>query len=351
AQAPPAASVAPERTDEVAHAWLIRILPGNVEENEYPLKEEGVTTVGRNNCDINFPDDTLLSEHHASITHNKDGYALRDDGSANGVFLKAVEGKDLELKNGDLLKVGRQYLMIEAGGGKFAFTHYDQSGAEVKKHSISDKTIVLGREAPDVTLDANDKTLSRRHLSLSVKEGKLQLKDLLSVNGTYVKVSDSIKLEHGMQFRIGQQSLCLTLRKDAVLNTGGFVVQKPAEPVVAKPPAPPEPVKAASSRPAAASGGEPAVTFKNNGTRFVVKPGQTICDVAEANGLPLNAECHAGMCGSDPIRIISGHENLNELSDGEKEALEDICELKAGECRLACMVKIKGPVEVEILKQ
>jgi hypothetical protein len=55
AQAPPAATVAPERETETAHAWLVRILPGNVEENEYPLKEEGVTTIGRNNCDINFP--------------------------------------------------------------------------------------------------------------------------------------------------------------------------------------------------------------------------------------------------------------------------------------------------------
>jgi ferredoxin len=288
--------------------------------------------------------------HHASITHSKVDYILRDDGSANGVFLKAVEGKDLELSDGDLVKVGRQYLMIEAKSGKFAFTHYDQTGAEVDKHPIPDKTIVLGREAPDITLDANDKTLSRRHLSLSVKEGRLLLKDLLSVNGTYLRVRDSIKLEHGVQFRIGQQSLCLTLRKDAVLNTGGFVVQKPAEPVVAKPAAAPEPKKTPSVK-SAASGGEPAVTFKNSGTRFVVKPGQTICDIAEANGLPINAECHAGMCGSDPIRIISGHENLNEITDGEKEALEDICELKPGECRLACMTKVKGPVEVEILKQ
>jgi len=352
AEAPPAASVKPESSDEVAHAWLVRILPGNVEENEYPLKEEGATTIGRSGCDINFSEDTLLSEHHASITHNKDGYALRDDGSANGVFLKATEGKDFELKDGDLVKAGRQYLMFEASAGSFAFTHYDQTGAEVKKHTLQDKTIVLGREAPDITLDAKDKTLSRRHLSLSVKEGKLMLKDLLSVNGTFVRVKDAIKLEHGTQFRVGQQNLCLTLRKDAVLNTGGFVVKKSAEPVVTKPPAAPEPVQVKEEKPAAkAASGEPSVTFKNNGKTFPSKPGQTICELAEENGLSINAECHAGMCGSDPIRIISGQENLNEISDGETEALEDICELEPGKCRLACMVKIKGPVEVEILEQ
>lgn len=348
AQAPPAASVAKERATETAHAWLVRILPGNVEENEYQLKEEGVTTIGRNNCDINFPDDTLLSEHHASITHNKDGYTVRDDGSANGVFLKATEGKDLELSDGDLVRVGRQYLMFDIKNGRFGFTHYDQTGAEKDRHQIEDKTIVLGREAPDINLDPGDKTLSRRHLSLSVKDGKLLLKDLLSVNGTYLRVRGSMHLEHGNIFRAGQQSLCLSLRKDAVLNTGGFVVQKPAEPVLSKPASPPEPARPAKP---ASSGGEPAVTFKNNGKTVPIKPRQTICEIAEANGLPINAECHAGMCGSDPIRIISGHENLNEISDGEKEALEDICELKPGECRLACMVKIKGPVEVEIIKQ
>ncbi len=350
AQAPPAASLANESATETAHAWLIRILPGNVEENEYPLREAGVTTIGRNNCDINFSEDTLMSEQHASITLNNESHMLRDDGSANGVFTKATEGKDLELTDGDLLKVGRQYLMIEAKNGRFGFIHFDQNGVEKNRHTIANKTMVLGREAPDITLDSNDKTLSRRHLSLSVKDGKFFLKDLSSVNGTYLRVRDFIRLEQGSQFRIGQQLLCLTLRQDVVLNTGGFVVQKPAEPIVFKSSLPPEPTKA--SKPAIlTTGGEPAVTFKNNGQRFTIKLGQTICDIAEANGLPINAECHAGMCGSDPIRIISGHENLNELTDGEKEALEDICELKPGECRLACMVKVKGPVEVEILKQ
>ena len=37
------------------------------------------------------------------------------------------------------------------------------------------------------------------------------------------------------------------------------------------------------------------------------------------------------------------------LSDQERETLEEICELEPGPCRLACMVRIKGPVEVEIV--
>jgi ferredoxin len=61
------------------------------------------------------------------------------------------------------------------------------------------------------------------------------------------------------------------------------------------------------------------------------------------------AECHAGICGSDPVRIISGAENINPLGDEEQGTLEDICGVPAGECRLACMVRPQGAIEVEIL--
>ena len=75
-----------------------------------------------------------------------------------------------------------------------------------------------------------------------------------------------------------------------------------------------------------------------------------IRDVAEANGVDIVAECHAGICGSDPVRVLSGRENLgNEPDDQEVETLEELCELEAGECRLACVLKVKGPVEVELL--
>ncbi len=73
------------------------------------------------------------------------------------------------------------------------------------------------------------------------------------------------------------------------------------------------------------------VTFKGLGKTYPAAPGQTICDVAEAHGIPLNAECHSGICGSDPIRIVAGHENLAAApSGGEAETLEDICELEHG---------------------
>jgi ferredoxin len=73
--------------------------------------------------------------------------------------------------------------------------------------------------------------------------------------------------------------------------------------------------------------------------------------VGEENAVGIVGECHSGICGSDPVRILSGRENvLSEAGDQERETLEDLCDLVAGECRLACMLKVKGPIEVEVIE-
>ena len=116
----------------------------------------------------------------------------------------------------------------------------------------------------------------------------------------------------------------------------------------AAPPSP-KPQVAEMPAPAAESTGI-SVNFKGLGKTVAVKPGQTICEVAEDNDIELNAECHAGVCGSDAIKIISGKEHFNEMDEQEKETLEDLCGLNPDECRLACMAKISGSVEIEIVE-
>lgn len=93
------------------------------------------------------------------------------------------------------------------------------------------------------------------------------------------------------------------------------------------------------------------VVFKNANKTIPFKPGQSICEIAERNGVKIKADCHIGSCGIDPIRILSGRENMNEIGDEEQGTLEDINKLKPGEYRLACLAKPKGPVVVEILEK
>lgn len=322
-------------------ARLIRILPGNVEGDEYIVNLDGTTTIGRQNCDITFEEDTYLSDKHASISHTSDGYTLRDDGSRNGAFLLAKEGHLREVAPGDLVRAGKQFLLFSKSDSKLRVRHYDHTGKEVQSIDLNEGTMVLGRDAPDVILDEDDKTLSRRQLAISLKEGKLYIKDLKSSNGTWIKVRNAQPLQHGDRIRVGQQTFVFSLKEEAVFDEG--YTAPPAEPkteLEQKPEAVAEP-------PAVES--EPLVTFKNTGKSFPLKPGQTICELAEACGLAINAECHSGICGSDPLRIISGKECFNAISDEESEALEDICGLTPGEYRLACVAVPNGAVEVELI--
>ena len=343
AAGPPPESLDENRRSLDADAFLIRVLPGGVEAEEYPVIRDSVLTLGRKDCDASFPSDTLLSPRHASISHTEEGYYLRDDGSASGVFLRVPSRRKLEVSAGDLLRAGRQFLLFATSEGGLAVTHFDAEGQEVGHHALPERTIVLGRQAPDITLDPKDSTLSRRQLAITGNGNKALVKDLKSVNGTYLRVRSAVAIEQGDQFRIGQQLFTFSRDRDAVLDRG-HDVKAPQQPATGSEHTATEVVSVTAGSSA------PTVTFKGLGKTLPVAPGQTLCDVAEAAGLAFNAECHSGICGSDPIRIISGRENLvTEPTPGEAETLEDICELEPGPCRLACMARIKGPVEVEIL--
>jgi pSer/pThr/pTyr-binding forkhead associated (FHA) protein/thioredoxin reductase len=320
-------------------AVLVRVLAGGVEEDEYPVPLNGAVTIGKKFCDIVFPDDTLLSEKHATVTFGPDGFMLRDEGSQNGLFLRLAEGKPRQVTNGDLLRVGRQFLLFRVENGERSMLHYDRTGKRVNTFLLSsEKTVVVGREAPDITLDMSDMTLSRRHLAVTLKEGTILVKDLKSVNGTYLKVRNAIAIEPGDVFRAGGQTFKLQWAEEGPSSLR--VSTKP--PAVAKSLAP-------KATPETPTSGTMTVTFANVGRTVPFDPGQTVCAIAERNGIKIVAECHAGICGSDPIRVISGREFLGPISDEERGTLEDICGHVAGEYRLACMAKPNAPVEVEIL--
>ena len=108
-------------------------------------------------------------------------------------------------------------------------------------------------------------------------------------------------------------------------------------------------------RPRAPSAATPAewsvVVFENRGETCPFKPGQTICDVAEDSGVAMKADCHKGICGSDPVRIVSGQEHLDPMTDEERDTLEDICAVDPATHRLACRARPTGPVVVQIVDQ
>jgi ferredoxin len=74
-------------------------------------------------------------------------------------------------------------------------------------------------------------------------------------------------------------------------------------------------------------------------------------EAAKKSAVPLDADCHQGACGMDPVRIVSGAEHLNSVGGTERNTLEDLCSLTPGPYRLACMARVSGPVVVEVVKQ
>ncbi|MEA2169870.1 MAG: nitrite reductase large subunit [Solirubrobacteraceae bacterium] len=94
-------------------------------------------------------------------------------------------------------------------------------------------------------------------------------------------------------------------------------------------------------------GGGPEVEFKNTGKRVVPKPGQTLLDLAEAQQLPIEAGCRMGVCGADPVAIVSGMEHLAKVTDDERNTLERLG--LAPNTRMACCARVKdGPVSVSL---
>ncbi len=370
ASGPPEESMASDRAVE---AHLVRVTAGGIEEDEFTLRAHGVTTIGRQGCTISFPEDSTLSENHASILHSHDGYFLRDDGSETGTFLILRPGKSYPIESGDLLRLGQRFLLFHEQNGEYGFVQYDQTGQPIQRHALSEGTVVLGRQAPDITLDERDMVLSRRHLSLTLKDGTLFAKDLNSLNGTYLRVRNPVELEDEASFRAGQQMFKLRLLEEVKGSSTTFRVSpyaaspppaaapSPAAPAQDRPPAPaatpspapasPAPTPDAAPAPAAAPSGEPSITFQGLGKTITIQPGQTVCDAAEAAGIDMQAECHVGICGSDAVRIVSGGEFLSDVGDEESDTLDSICGLPAGnepgKCRLACVLRAKGPVVVE----
>lgn len=324
---------------------LVLITQAGVEAGEFNIKAEGSTTIGRINADVAFEHDTWLSDAHASISMQGANCYLRDDGSRTGTYLKVRPDHPVKLEMGDLIRVGGQILVIgEPEGGVPTVDHYSAKGEHRGTHKVKG-TLVFGRSGgqsnPDVLLDESDSTLSRFHMSIAAEKDGLFANDFNSRNGTYLKVEGQRKLEHGDVLRVGAQLLEVHLREELPEKKGSAPV-----PVSVVIPAVVEPPPAPTPPPAAAATG-PHITFQGQGKSGPLEAGKTILSWADENEVEIDYECWAGMCGCDAIRIISGAEHLNPVTEKEIKTLKRKG-LEAGPCRLACMCKASGPVVVEV---
>lgn len=70
-----------------------------------------VLRIGREDCELNFPNDVFISPRHATIEEKDGRYTLTDHDSLNGTYIRLKS--EQSLTHGDYLFIGRKLLRVE----------------------------------------------------------------------------------------------------------------------------------------------------------------------------------------------------------------------------------------------
>ena len=89
---------------------VVQLLEGH-EEGCARCCEKVAITIGREDCDLNFPLDRFISRYHSRIEEKGDEFVLRDLDSRNGTYFRLK--REVPLSNGDQIFIGRQLLRVE----------------------------------------------------------------------------------------------------------------------------------------------------------------------------------------------------------------------------------------------
>lgn len=206
---------------------LIFVHHDGTDGTSYLLRGEQID-IGRTEGDLLF-DDPYLAPRHARIATGGGGQVLSDLGSRNGVYIRLRAGA--ELNDGDQILIGKQVLQFDVvpefeknlrpalqnnvvlfgSHGTPAWGRLRQLGPTGVSHDVFHFTgnqVVLGREQADVVF-TTDQFMSRRHAQISRQPGAVaarptvQLEDLGSSNGTFIKLRQDHLLVTGDMIRLG----------------------------------------------------------------------------------------------------------------------------------------------------
>jgi pSer/pThr/pTyr-binding forkhead associated (FHA) protein/ribosomal protein L40E len=182
--------------------------------------------VGREEGAILFPEDPMLSPRHACFFYEDSQLMVRDEGSANGVFVRMTQPMPLYSESRFL--IGEQLLQFEPCSDERTKPHADKDGTyfycsprrpsrfkliqilrggEIGMiYRAPADSVTLGREGNDINFP-DDPYISGQHARVSVIQDGFELTDLGSKNGTFYRVEGTHQLSHGDYLFIGQQLL------------------------------------------------------------------------------------------------------------------------------------------------
>lgn len=218
APAPPAAAAAP--ADAGAAIMLTALRADGSEAGTYQLPG-GTVTLGRETGGI-FAGDSYLSPRHATFRALGPGRAtVKDEASLNGIYKKLSRDVPVEVKSGDVFRIGQEIIRFEAlvpqepgpdGVEKLGAPSKGYVGRIAlvigreetgNAFPIPESGVHLGRERGDI-LFPEDGYVSGLHCRLSWDGQRLFITDLGSSNGSFVRVGET-DLRSGDVLLMGQQ--------------------------------------------------------------------------------------------------------------------------------------------------
>ncbi len=201
--------------------------------------EQARIAIGRSSgADVRLPE-LSVSEHHATLEHSGQGYALRDEGSTNGTRVgevALVPARPRLLTAGDVIEVGPFELSFELGSVRGGVTPPERTASLARRmlrdllgpaHPASLPPRVVVVQGPDQGLSVRlaeppaclvvgrgedagllltDADASRSHVEITRDADGATARDLSSKNGVVVngKAMRERRLKHGDTLTIGQ---------------------------------------------------------------------------------------------------------------------------------------------------
>jgi pSer/pThr/pTyr-binding forkhead associated (FHA) protein len=181
---------------------------------------------GRTEGPLLFQDDPFLSPRHANFYYKDGKLNVRDEVSANGIYVRIRQ--PTTLKSGDTFLIGEQILRIEATPPEIAGLGPDEEGTYVfaspRRASrmrlvqllrggdvglcvrATGEVVSMGRDGNDINF-SDDPFISGRHAQVSLDGEGMLLTDLGSKNGTFLRIRQDTPLVHGDYVFMGQQLL------------------------------------------------------------------------------------------------------------------------------------------------
>ena len=189
--------------------------------------------IGRENCDVTYPSDVLLSPQHAALLVREGKLFLRDLRSQNGTFVR--QRQDSELTPGDVFLLGRELFRfttqavgepppspegthVQLGAPKLQrgpvtakLERITLTGEVVEEFSLDKPETTLGRTTGDLVFK-NDPYMSGTHARIVLQSGRFILQDLKSRNGVYQRIRTEVELQNGDEFFLGEQIFRVELK-------------------------------------------------------------------------------------------------------------------------------------------